>query len=251
MFLFSFIVLTLVYSVGFPFYNRYRSKMKAKVTQKFSTIKIFKHVAINQVLNLFILLFLFSNLEWMLRGSLDHGTNVLFLILFITSISTASFGSGMYVTSIIIDSYTLPRLRKYVEFKVQFIAEHLFHGVLSHSLVYCSYISSFLFLSLYEISIPLRLSDSNNLLLFAGMVFGFAFAVSQIQIDTHLYPFMAAVIACIIMAIVVKGFQINVLDFRFSSYYLGFLTGEILTNIVNFLNIFHSGRNIYFDRKKF
>lgn len=118
-------------------------------------------------------------------SSLNSYQIVLALLLFMSAGATF-YGNGIYITSIILEAYTLPQVQRIREYRTQFIATHLFHGPISHVLIYSGWPIAMFFLSLLE----LGGSDVNYpvlILSIGGMATAIAYSFGQIY--NHTYQF--------------------------------------------------------------
>lgn len=202
----SIILLTLSFgvTVGVPLYILFRDKMGKELANNlnFSRRRVFKLTAINLTLNSLIglvLLGMFLNLLILFNSfSIYH---IALALLFFVSAGTTFYGNGIYITSIILEAYTLPQLQRIKEFKTQFIATHLFHGPISHVLIYSGWPIAMFFLSLLELT---SLQDTNfpgGLLIIGGMATAIAYSVGQIYNHTYLYHLVTNSVLGIILSI--------------------------------------------------
>ena len=145
---------------------------------------------------------------------------VFVIILFIFFICLTFYGEGIYLTSIVLEAYTLPQLRKINYFKTQFIATHLFHGPISHILIYSGWILVFFALALLDlINGAMVTGYTIKILLITGGITGFVYALAQVYNGTTPYQFITGMLT---------------------------LTGLLLTSVATNNSIFASGIATYF-----
>lgn len=187
--------------VGVPFYIFLRTKMVRQLKKgRHNKTRVLRLTIIN------ILLVTLMSLQFciifgllLLRGFETNAINITFLLIFLLTLCLAYYGNGIYITSIILEDFTLPNLKKITSFKTQFIATHLFHGPISHLLIYTSMMYSLMILALFDIFNQSRASDTSsvNLLIVYGAIAGLLFGIGQIYNGTYPYQLIASIIAYI------------------------------------------------------
>lgn len=184
------LIFSLGITVGTPIYIFFREKMGNRTiqTSDFSKQRVFKLTTINFFLNglaglvlLGILLNLLAVIE-----SFEIYQNVLAL-LFLVSAGATYYGNGIYITSIMLEAYTLPQLQKIKEFETQFIATHLFHGPISHFLIYSGWPLAMFFLALLELTSLQPTNLFGFLLIIGGITTAITYSIGQIY--NHTYPY--------------------------------------------------------------
>ena len=248
---FLLVFLSISYVVGTPAYIFFRNRMGKKKGNthpiRFPKAKVFKVTAINILLVILVSTNFFALLlSVLLRGFLPTPGIVLAISLFVATTCMAFYGSGIYTTSIVLEGYTLPELRDIKAFKTQFIATHLFHGPISHILIYSGFQFGLLALSYLDTVIPIRHRLTTPILLLAalGTLLGFIFALSQIYNRTHPYQLISGII-CLSGLAILMAMQTGVIFreplFIFS---LGFFISFCLS-----LSMYIVGR-MYFYKEK-
>lgn len=181
--------------IGLPGYIFFRGGMvKSKKRVESCTKKrVFKLTGVNLILNSLVTIY-FLILFLILTSNIDLYTNytdMCLAILFMMTIGITFYGNGIYVTSIVLEDYTLPDLRSTSEFKTQFIATHLFHGSISHILIYSGWLLIFLTLALLDLSgIASPGLNTQNVLIIGGAIVGIVYALAQIYNGTSPYQFL-------------------------------------------------------------
>ncbi len=198
-------VMLLVLSVGVvagvPAYIYLRNSMVKKQSGKedYSQKRVIKLTSINLLLNSVVAGFffvIFSNL--LQRVTLLSLDVIIFALLFVFMTCLTFYGNGIYITSIVLEAYTLPQLRKISYFKNQFIAIQLFHGPISHILVYSGWMwAMFMLVPLSLAGVPV---SSLPLLIFflGGWIVGAAYAGAQIYNGTSAYQLISGVLILIL-----------------------------------------------------
>src|SRR3989344_3442306 len=197
-------VLPVAVTVGVPLYIYYRERMSKKKgdRQDRSRKRVFKLTAINLLLNtaatvyfFIIFLLIIASLTGPI-GTVEFSLSILFMLI----VGITYYGNGIYITSIVLEDYTLPDLRKAMSYKTQFIATHLFHGPISHILIYCGWLYIFLTLAVLDIAsgggVLLR---QPNMLFASGLFVGVVYAVAQIYNGTVPYQSILGFVATVIL----------------------------------------------------
>ncbi len=154
------------------------------------------------------------------------------------------YGSGIYITSVVLEAFTLPNLRRVTAFKTQFIATHLFHSPISHFLIYSGYISALFSLALLELLSTFELLTNLPISLSAIPV-GIIFAVAQIYNRTYPYQLVTSLFLSSIY-LLLSGFifsftRLGTMGLYFSIFSLslsGTLLGYFLYQEVKIRKIF-------------
>jgi hypothetical protein len=219
-------LLTLAVVIGVPLYIFFRQKMvtsshKAKV---FSRKKVLKLTIINITLNILVSFYFFSFLVMVLmRNGISFTPTLIVSTLLMMAIMWVTFyGNGIYITSIVLEDFTLPQLRFDKAFKTQFIATHLFHGPISHFLIYSGWLFVLLILASLDIQLPLPKESLYWIpLIISGLILGTFYAVAQIYNGTAVYQFVSGVTALIIIFILLFISKTNISHLPITSYFLG------------------------------
>jgi hypothetical protein len=121
-------------------------------------------------------------------------------ILFLLASGITFYGCGIYITSIVLEAYTLPRLKKQNAFKTQFIATRLFHGPISHFLIYSGFIFAFFLLAILELFSPFVM-EPHPLVSLLGLPIGIIYALAQIYNKTYRYQLVVSLFCLFIFLI--------------------------------------------------
>lgn len=242
------IVFSLTSCLGIPCYLYFRNSMvKDQGTKNvgYSGRRVLKLTAINLAINFggaTFLLLLFADIFF--RVSSISSAVVLNASLFLGMLALAFYGSGIYITSIVLEAFTLPQLRQSTKFKTQFIATHLFHGPISHIFIFSGYQVALFILALMDIAFTLTPVTVPVFVLAAGFVSGILFAVAQIYNGTAPYQFITGVILLILFGVIV-GTRLSFLHLPpISTYFLSAATSFISFTMIYFGSLGLKGKRI-------
>jgi hypothetical protein len=203
---------------------------EARKAKYFSREKVLKLTIINITLNLLISFYFCALLIIILmRNGVTFTPQLALPILLIVSIIWLTFyGNGIYITSIVLEDFTLPQLRFDKAFKTQFIATHLFHGPISHILIFSGWLFVMLILALIDIQLPLQVETLYWIpLIISGCILGIYYTVSQIYNGTAVYQIVSGVVALIIICFILISKNVNISHYPIVSYFLGFIVAVV------------------------
>lgn len=215
--------------------------------QHFSRRRVFHVTFTNILLNSFIGLHLFSLFLYSYNQLIvPLFTNQLISLLFLVCAGLTFYGNGIYITSIILEAYTLPHLKSLKEFHTQFIATHLFHGPISHVLIYSGWPTCLLLLTLLNqtsIFPPVSPELSVILAIGAGLA-GFGYAVAQIYNKTAPYQIITIFTGLTIFSLL--NFPLHQLAFTnyINIYFFSFSSSAFLLLSIYIARTKLSGKNI-------
>lgn len=130
----------------------------------------------------------------------------------------------MYITSILLEDFTLPDLRSVSAFKTQHMVTRLFHGPVSHILIYSGWMAVFLMLAIMDMYIKLPILNGNYLSLFVvGGITGLFYALGQIYNGTAIYQFVANTVVILLTTSFLSINRTNLLVIPIASYYVGLI----------------------------
>ena len=194
--------------VGLPLYIKFREGMDREMEKEdYSRKRLFKLTTTNFLLNILVSAYFFVLLSLLLPYLSDFSlfAYVIFFFFFL-SVCVTFYGNGIYIASIVIDEYTPPELKEEKLFDLQYLATNLYHGAISHALIYSGWPAAMLFLALLNLSGAV-LPQGVNLWLMtaAGSVVGLLYAVAQIYNGTALYQFTTGFIFLIGFLLVLES----------------------------------------------
>lgn len=221
-------LLTFSVVIGVPSYIFFREKMvkKPQNLRVHSRRRVVLLTAVNLALNLLVATFFSTFLLLILnRANFLFDQRLIALVLgYLLAMGLTFYGNGIYITSVVLENFTLPELRSLKAFKTQFIVTHLFHGPISHILIYSGWILVLLILSILDLHLPLSTPESQWLiLLIAGGILGAFFSIGQIYNGTAFYQFLTGTISAYVTAYLLLVKQVSLSVVPITSYFVGFL----------------------------
>lgn len=244
------LVLPLVMAIAVPWYLHVRRVMTKPYKRKknFSRKRIIKLTAINLSLNILTTLYIFL-VYVRLFPYLEFNTMQLVLsVLLLLFVVLTFYGSGMYITSIVIEAYTKSELRWESYFKTQHIAIQLFHGILSHFFMFSGWMEVFLILGLLDVlRIPDTFTSPLQSLIIGGIVTGFLYAVAQIRNGTSPYQCIIGITSfCLFVYIILKN-NVILTFFPIGLFSFAILATFSVTLLFYFVLLQMRGRKIVWD----
>jgi hypothetical protein len=251
------LVPSVVLVTGILSYIFFREKMlKKPVSERnHSRKRVVKVTAINFFLNLvaalYFSLFLFLVLQ---RKGVTYNSPVMISLLaaYLITICITFYGNGIYITSILLEDFTPSDLRLVKSFETQFIATHLFHGPISHILIYSGWMIVFLILAVIDMLWNLSSVSSNfPVLIIAGGVTGFFFALSQIYNGTAIYQYFTSTVIVIVFTTFLLMNDGNFSTAPIASFYYGLIAvfEIIIGSYLTLLAVFKlENKNIHWDK---
>lgn len=227
-------MLSLAFTIlsGIPLYLYFRKKMSQR---KIKYIKVEKRVVkltlINIILTLIItvqLLGIFINV--LLRKNSYDMPTIILSIFFITTGYLIFYGAGMYITSIVIEDYVKSAFEKNKSLFIPLQVIKLFHGPLSHILLYCGCLFALLELSLLDYIRPAMLDSSAiPIPIILGLLGGIFWTACAIASKTYRYQ-LVVVIFCIVLLGSLSIWQgINIILFPIYSFFFNVCIAFIIS----------------------
>lgn len=209
-----------------PFFY-FRNKMaKSPNPENFSEKRLLKITIINLILNSVIaatFLFIFAGLELPLTRLTDPKLLAL-SIAFLFTISLTYYGNGIYIASVVIETFTRPELRKNRFFKTEFLATNSFHGPISHILVFSGYIVTLAILCIIDLQLNREITFNIWVVITAGIALGLAFTYSQIQNGTAPFQVFSTIAALIVIVFYALANHLPIEKSVTSIYFVAFST---------------------------
>ena len=249
-----FFSLTASLTVGVPAYIFFRNRMVSSTPtpRSFSRRRVIKVTLANILLNSFVgmhLLVLF--LATIFNQPLGNISQVLASLLFLLVSGMTFYGNGIYITSIVLEAFTLPQLRRFKEFKTQFIATHLFHGPISHVLIYSGWPIALLTIALLNAANPHSQIIYSFLiyatLLFCSLISGVGFAIGQIYNKTFPYQYISVLFCLTVLSYTLIIKNINLFSSPTYIFLFGFCLSTILVLSPYILWYLHKHGQIHWD----
>lgn len=244
------ILITIGLVVGAPVYIFFRKKMLRNPAESgFNKRRVFKVVTINIVLNIIAYLTFILILVSMLSSQLFIGLNKsiwIIAIIYLAIIGLCSYGNGMYITSVIIETFTPSDLREKKSFKTQFIATHLFHGPISHILIYSGYIIALFLLSMIDFGLGNTTSLPLWIMIICGLCGGVFYSAAQNFNGTILYQWITSLITFVIF---ISAFFIEIMtslfDYSLATFFFSFSLAFLITSSAYLILRKKRGENIW------
>ena len=232
----SLVGLSGVFAIAAPPFLRFRERMSRNASPKTYTKKdVMRFTAFNIFINSlayfgFMLIFL----------SILRKPNVVFSLplylvsaFFLLAAGITFYGSGVYMTSVIIDTLTPKEVRKNPKLRKQLLATHLFHGPISHIIIFSGFIISGVLLTILDLSTGPTLDSLPKLILVSGAILGFFMGYAQITNGTAPYQTITGLF-CVVALFILDKFE----NWKFTSSPLGaYLIGFFITFLL--LNIYY------------
>ena len=248
----SLLILTWIVLLGLPVYIFYRNRMvREKAVINYSKKRVMKLTFYNTIVNsagycLVILAFL-SLVKYIMISGL---TNEILLVslLFLLCCGLTFYGNGIYLTSIVLEAYTETQLRKVKHFRTQFIATHLFHGPISHILIFSGYILSVCLLAILEVIGLTPSSDIGWLMSISGAVLGVAYTFAQIYNGTAPHQFLFALFTLLIFCFLIVINNASHLLGSISLFFISFSVFFLASLIIYFLTLMLKVETLDWDK---
>lgn len=189
------LLLPIILIIGVPAYIFLREKMvkRHEESRDFTKRRVFKLTVSNFSVN--SLMFVYFSLLFVSAAGSNVNYPVIFQLgfLFTMAVCLTYYGNGIYITAIVIENYTVLELRKLDPFRKQFVATHLFHGPISHVLIYAGWLLALFVITLLDMAVSNRANEINaQMLIPAGIIAGLAYVVALIYNGTAPYLLIVA-----------------------------------------------------------
>lgn len=238
--------------LGLFVYIFFRERMAHERSSRrvYSRKGVLKITGLNFFLNLLAGLYFLTFLRVIVSQVRNFGLpETLFLFFYLFMNFVTFYGNGIYITSIVLEKYTLPEIKHLYEFKTQFIATHLFHGPISHILIYSGWYLTFFSLALIDLHLGIfQLNVPPQALIIAGGITGLFYAFAQIYNGTAPYQFITGLVSMIVFDLAIILGNFNFLDFPVAAFFFGI---GCLFNLTLFIYVLIDKLNdgkIMFDR---
>ena len=202
-------------------YQNLRSKMTRPKPSNpiYSTIRVLKLININFFLNLTLVLVNIYVTSVIFSRVIFTPFSVFILALYAISLFIVLYGCGIYVTTVVLNCYLKDPITN-AELK----ADHLLHGVISHILMLSGWLLVLFFQVILEVNFARpEFSALQQPLFFAGLIYGFVFAVLQIINDTYIYQMLVSLVTGLIFYINIFAISASIKDHPIAGFYLGFI----------------------------
>ena len=222
------IIGTLACYIMVPVYTLLRKKMhkvpeREDIPDDFYTVfRIIRTVVLHIAFTMSYIIMMLLITNELLAGEAANLSRVPALITFafVMILTIITYGSGMYITTIISEEYTKKQLADQPDFQPLHISQLFFHGPLSHVVMYTGMLLAKVIMSQFELYIP---QDNSNVAIFlvVGMAFGVVNGVAQITNLTwkHQLIWMPQVFLLQLVLAIING--VNIFDYNYHSFVFG------------------------------
>lgn len=233
----SLVGLSGIFAIAAPPFLHFRERMSKNADPKtYSKKQVIRFTAINIFLNSFAFFgFMLIFLSIITKPDVVF-TFPLYLTsaLFLLAAGITFYGCGIYMTSVIIDTLTPRDVRKTPELRKQLLATSMFHGPISHIIIFSGFIVSGALLAILDLSTGPTLDTLPRYILVSGAILGLTMGYAQITNGTAPYQTITGII-CIIALFIMDKFE----NWKFTSspigiYMIGFFITFILLNLYYF-----------------
>lgn len=237
----DFYILTLailIHTIGAPLYIKARERMlktSVRVDKPLSFYTKFRIVKLTffiillfslAILGFYILFFSIQARSELLRF---QTYNLILLFAFLYIIFLIVFGGGIYITAIIQEQYILLPLKKIGSYKTLSIVNKVFHGPISHVLIYSGAYALLMIICFLERYNPLNFTNSYLLAIY--IIYGFAFGImyfwSRVKDSTWRYqkPVMLFIFFIYLVFLLLSN-----IDLKYCPFNVFYLVGSIILN---------------------
>ena len=230
----SLVSLSGIYALAAPVFLYYRKRMsKKKNPQDHSKKRILEFIAFNLALNSvayfgFMLIFL----EIITKPGITFTIPLLLLsAFFLLATGITFYGSGIYITSVITDTFTPKQLRKIPYLRRQSIAIDMFHGPISHIIMFSGAIVAGALLCILDLTTGPTLDSLPRLLLVSGAIMGLSMGYSQITNGTAPYQTITGIVSVIALFVLDKLQGWEFTSSPIGVYMIGFILTFVLLDI--------------------
>lgn len=186
------LIATLSLYIITPLYTSIRGKIQRNYVDQDQPIKFYSRkrilrlVLMNMAIVLMTLLLVMTvvnTLKAQTGSDTWHSSELQVLWLIFLACCVVCYGSGAYIASIVSEEYTLNKLEKMQEFKVLNLPVKLFHGPISHIMIFSGGLVILWLLALLEIALELKTESPLVTVQYfiCGVAFGVMYAIAQIR----------------------------------------------------------------------
>lgn len=240
-------VLTLIMVVLCPLYIFFRKKMVTSQKRPIHSRKrVLKLILINLGLNsIAYSIFLSILITLLLEAPTINIFDIVISLLFLFVTGLIFYGQGMYISSITLKDFTLPELKSHSSFKTQLIATRLFHGPISHFLIFSGYIVALLLLGILDMSIAQGASGIIPYVLICGAIVGAIYTWGHIFNGALPYQFLTGLFSLAILLTFSKFTKQSLFDFSVASYFFACVITFLISGAVYYILVGRKKENIW------
>lgn len=156
---------------------------------------------------------------------------ILLSAFFLLAAGVTFYGCGIYITSVIIDTFTPKHFRKLPYLRRQTVATDMFHGPISHVIMFSSFIIAAALLSILDLMTGPTLDSIPRLLLVSGAIMGLSMGYAQIVNGTAPYQTITGILSAIALILLdwLRGWKFT--GSPVGVYMMGFIITFLVLNI--------------------
>lgn len=233
----SLVSLSGIFTLAAPSFLHFRERMsKNSKPETYSKKSVIRFTAFNVFLNSlayfgFILIFLSIITK---PGIVFNLQLFLTAAFFLLASGITFYGCGIYLTAVVIDTLTPKHVRNAPHLRKQLLATNLFHGAVSHVIIFSGFIVSGALLAALDLTTGPTPDALSKLVLASGAILGLSMGYAQITNGTAPYQTVTGII-CVIALFLLDKFE----NWKFTSspmgiYMVGFFVTFLLLNIYYF-----------------
>lgn len=202
----------------------------------YNSTRILSLLATNMLITVIVLLIFFAILLSVKNEEglyLWSATQLGILLLFIIFCSFIGYGAGMYITAVTSEVFVLKNIVRTREFKTLDMAHKIFHGPISHVLVFSGAVYAFLTICLMESTIPTAVLAQQTFLmpsyLIVGVLLGIILGAICIRSFTweHQLPWTMLAFVLLLIFILTKQLDLSVHLFTLMTLFLIAMTNLV------------------------
>ena len=153
---------------------------------------------------------------------------------FLLAAGITFYGGGIYITSVVIETLTPKQAREDSLFRRQTLAINLFHGPISHIIIFSGFIISGALLAILDLYTGPTLDSLPRYILASGAILGLTMGYAQITNGTAPYQTITGIF-CVVALFILDRFE----NWKFTSspvgiYMIGFFITFLLLNLYYF-----------------
>lgn len=223
-----------------PIYFFFRGKMNRKklYLSNYSKKRVVKLTLINIIIHILsFLLFLSIYFTLMSKVSVFNYEYLVISVMLFLIYGLIFYGGGIYITSIVLEAYTIPELTKSEFFKTQFLAIKLFHHPISHFLVFSGWMLIFLLLAVLDSAIGHSSITHTKTLVLLGSITGFVYAYQQIKNGTAVFQIPTGIFCMLLLLLNFQLRHIGITSTSLGTYFIAFISLFNITMLIHVLSL--------------
>jgi hypothetical protein len=243
----SLVSLSSGFAIAAPSFLYFRKKMsKEKEPSKHSRNRIIRFTAYNLILNsLAYFGFMLVFLGIISKPGVTMNLPLVFAsTCFLLASAITFYGCGIYITAVITETLTPQEFRKMPYFKRQFTVTNMFHGPISHTIIFSGFIVAGALLCILDLMTGPTIDSIPRLLLVGGGIMGLSMGYSQIINGSAPYHTVIGIVSVVGLYVLdrVEGWKFT--SSPVGIFMIGFFVAFLLLNIYTIIFRW-KGKNIW------